>query len=345
MKKILLLTLTICMVALAGCSNEVPEEHSTDEIQEDNPFDANSGRDGGRSGTIAKFGFGPVDSLNKGSGPVAFDYNDGNLAIDYFIENNNSDAPLEFGLFVFLDGISQPFKIDDPNEEDSFLHVFNLDESEHKEFKIIFTPILGKAGETLKISFAGIYNPSFMPDSEKVSYGMNHKMSTHNPYKLIFHKNTAYTGQDKLPREEILKNVSYSEEKISTDMRKEYENEDENQLDKSIYVELFEEGNYVRYNNKKIVSGGKETVPLIFRGFGKEGVTYRTTFYLNHQPIGIQGHDYLEWNTIKGSIAEFKMDLDVSWLEGINTLYSISVPIESDEFIQKTNSMNLKIGN
>jgi hypothetical protein len=333
------------MAALAGCSNEVPEGSSKDEITEDDPFDANSGRYGGGSGTIAKFGFGPVASLNKGSGPVAFDYNGGNLVIDYFIENNSSDAPLEFGLFVFLDGIPQPFKIDDPNEEDSFLHVFNLDENEHKEFKIVFTPILGKTGETLEISFVGIYNPSFMPDSENIRYGMNHKMSTHNPYKLIFHENTAYTGQDKLHGEEILKNVSYSEEEISTDMRKEYENEDENRLDKSIFIELFEEGNYVRYNNYKIVSGGKKTVPLIFRGFGKEGVAYRTTFYLNHRPIGIQGYDYLEWNTIKGSIAEFKMDLDVSQMEGSNTLYSISVPIESDKFIEKTDSMNLKIGN
>lgn len=338
--------IVISLVVFAGCSNEIPDDYAKGEIPKDNPFDANNGRDDGGSRTvIAQFGSGPVDArLNNG--PVVCNYNGGELEIDYFIENEGV-ATLEYGLLLFLEGIPQPFKIDYPNEDGDFFHVFKLDENEYKEFKIIFTPIMGKVGETLEINFAGIYNPSFIPDSEKI-YGMNHKMSTHNPVEMTFHENTVYMGQDKLSKDEILKNVSYSEEEISTDMRKEYENnknKDENRLDKSIFVELFEEGNYALYNNNKIVSGGRETVPLIFRGFGKEGVTYRTTFYLNHQPIGIQGHDYLEWNTVKGSIAEYKMYLDVSQIKGKNTLYSISVPIGSDDFIEKTESMLLMTDN
>lgn len=342
---IFLVMIIVGMAALVGCSSEIPENYAKDEIPEENPFAADRGDSESRI-ELGAFTFGPAEALSN-EGPVSFDYNGGELVIDYFIENDSADSSLEYGLFLFLEGVPQYFKIDDSNAENSFFHAFKLDANERKEFQIIFTPTQGKAGETLEISFAGIFNPGFVPDSEKMSYGVNHNMSSNNPFKLTFHENTGYTGQNKQLKEEVLKNISYSEEEISTDMRKEYKHGDVNELDQSIYVELYEEGNYVRYNNKKIVSDGKEAVKLIFRGFGQEGVTYKTTFYLNHQPIGIQGHDYLEWHTIKGSIAEFKMNLDVSQLEGNNTLYSISVPIEGgdDDFILKTDSMLLMTSN
>lgn len=342
MKKLLLIMVIMSMVIFTGCSNKMPDDYSNDEMRKGNPFDYR-GSDK-ETTVIGNFGFGPIEALLN-EGPVTFDYEGGELVMDYFVDNGMTDDALEYGFFLFLEGIPQPFKVDDPNGEYQFFHAFNLDADEYKEFQFIFTPIFGEAGEALDINVAGIFHPSFAPDSTNTSYGHYHRMSSNIPYRLTFHENTGYIGEDAPQREKILKNISYSEEEISTDMRREYEQGDENRLDQIIFIELYEEGNYVQYNNNQILADGKEAVQLIFRGFGKEGVTYRTTFYLNHRPVDIQDHDYLEWHTIRGSIAEFKMDLDVSQLEGINTLYSISVPIEGEDYILKTESILLMVDN
>lgn len=330
------------MVMLTGCSDAMADNQTENEILKDNPFDIN--RDNNESQTVVSYeAFGPVESLST-EGPITFDYEGGELALDYFLDNKNN-KPLEYGFFLFLDGIPQPFKTNEPNAKYEFLHVLNLDANEYKEFQIIFTPTHGKAGDTRYINVGGMFNPSFIPDLEKPVYGFNHYISSNISYKLTFHKSTDYTGKEEVSKEKMLRNIRYSEEEITTDMRKKYEQDEKNQLDELITIELYEEGNYEQYNNNRILADGKESVKLIFRGFGREGVTYRTTFYLNHQPIGMEGHNYLEWHTIKGSIAEFKMDLDVSKLEGANTLYSISVPIESDDIIYKTESILLTAKN
>ncbi len=350
MKKIFI-SLLFVSIMLTGCNNDlsvdslsegsaeaISEEGALEEgVPEENPFDLS--REASESQIVSQEGFGPMRSLTE-DGPINFEYNGGEVVVDYFLDNGN-DKALEYGFFVFLEGIPQPFKTEAVGSEYRYCQTINLEAKEFKEFQIIFTPSQGNKGDELTVYICGMYQPSFIPDASNINFGFNHGITATAPNKLIFLEDLSNTEKENLMGEELLSNVSYIEEEITTAVREQYAKEDGNRLDIEIITELYEEDNYEQFNNVRIMAVEKENVDLIFKGMGKEGTAYRTTFYLDHHPIAIKGEDYLEWRTVRGSMAVYKMGLDVSRLEGNHILYSISIPIEGEDFYLKTESMLL----
>lgn len=323
MKKALLLAIILCFVSLTACNNAI-DNVSDSSLPEDNPFNMREA-DNSDDDAIALGGysFGPADAEMDGK-PLVYSYDGGEMVVEYTI--SSGDKPTKAGFLIFVDGIPQPYKINDANADYEYLHEFSLTPNEHTDFNFIFTPVTGQKGETLDIYVAGIFNPMFIPDMvETNSYGVYHGLLPALPIKLNFNVDTKNAAEGLLSKQNVLKNAKSSTENISNDVRKEYDG----RLDDYAFIDIFAGGTNISYLNT-LDAGDKKDISIQLKGFGKEGLKYRTTLYLNHQPVKSIEQDCWDMNISKGDVSIISLDLDTSSLTGLNTLYAVSVPIEYD---------------
>lgn len=315
MKRIVLLVLIIALFILCvGCS-----QNKTDELEvEENQNIEDVFKNNNTSSVVAQFGFGFI-SENFSERQV-YKYNGEEICIPYYVKGMEEGLKADFGLILFVDGVSQPYKIRQNGEtsEEQFMHKFSLANNEKKEFDIVFSPVTVKNEERVSIIPATILKPEFIPESEsKPIYGIYHSLSANTPNEIYFKSGITNSrelcGYSKYSLDDIpesLKDNNMGAEVNSADG-----------LDKMTKLELLPE-----YEEENIIYSNNGKVKFKLRMYGGPELTYNTTIFVNHKPVQIMNSDYLETKTQKGKMCTFDIELDISNYERLNTIYAISNP-------------------
>jgi hypothetical protein len=276
-------------------------------------------------------------------GILNFDYNSEELRIPFFLEGISDVTDTLVGIIVFIDGYPQKFQIEYQNgkrHDGKIMQEFHVD-AERKEFDIILSPNIGKAGEKLELIVAEILRPDYQPQSKTATtYAYYHTLLPTTDAQITYYMDAKYQ-YDYIAEKNVTMN-NFSQEFIyeyeTTGRRIEAINDDNTKMT----GELSDDPYIISSNN---------TLTFSFWAYGGLAHQYKTTFFINHAPVKINGCDYLQWNISNDELCkiEIPVDLLTLTLTEYNTIYAISVaddaPINSPNGIVKTASKLLyKLG-
>lgn len=324
-KKVILITLLFCLLFAAF---SIVNHFRNIKKTEQNPMADNSLLDNevaesfaDNSGPVSlgAFSFGIISSSDDRQ---VYEYTGEELHIPYKVEGMDESIRSDFGLMVFVDGISQSYKIlykDGTVTDSKYLHKFYLNNRERHEFDIVFTPVAANEGDRLGIVFMTILNPDFMP--EDGNYGIYHAVSANTAQEIYFKampdikRLTAYSEYttQPIPQDRI--------DRLSHFIS----GSDSNPIDSNLITEIAVNDEIV---TQMKANSGKVT--FTFNIYGGIEAAYRTMFFINHEPIEIMGANYLETKTEKGMMCSFDLEIDTTGMDPLSTLYAITNPSGKD---------------
>ena len=181
MKRSLIMLLALSLL-LTGCSLRftLPEETEAwlptqaNTTEQSMPQATQIPRQTDADGTILAYSVG-VQSLSLANGVSngdtqiqSCDYDGGEMRIPFQYQAGRDADLVGLGLMVFLDGQPQPYKISEEGEY-KYLHTFTQVDGEGE---LIFTPVCGKAGDTLELYAVLTPAPDWLPQETRdgVSY-------------------------------------------------------------------------------------------------------------------------------------------------------------------------------
>jgi len=228
MKKVISGVLLIIMVlSFWGCSNQSSESinlQTTTNLNEEetNPFEISE-----KESIDYSMGHG----VNKPDPDKrVIEYTGQPIEIQYFFDNGPAEC--SSGLFVFVNGFLQPYRVDGDVEKE--FYVFPLASNEQKTVNITFEPVCGEAGETLSVYFASMLNPKVIKYTDDFKYfGHNHKISQLLPWKLEYKKSCKNAAQEKSIDSKEIKYTKFTTEFLMNNARN---------IDTTIVSEFWVEG-------------------------------------------------------------------------------------------------------
>lgn len=248
----------------------------------------------------------------------------------YKYENNMLKVPLEIhnvakettiGIMVFVNGIIQKTTLDQKNSK--YLHEITLKSNSKSQVTLQFLPACQIDDTQLDLRILTMLNPSGGYDETNFSYGNKHAVMQLDGAKAISLKNVRkVSNKHQISCEYIdIKLDKYLLEKAA--------------IAESPYAFLYEE-QPLDFNPIDIKS------LLTFDFMDDEENTYRTTFFVNHEPVEFnQGAKYLEFTTKPGKANSQHITFDRD-LSNKDFVYSITIPMNHyNQNVIKTNSQRI----
>ena len=240
------------------------------------------------------------------------------------------EGDAEAAYILFADGIVQPYRLADPADEaegaDAPVHFFRLKKDETRAITILFDPVVGKKGDTVGLYFAVVFAPSNVPpDKEHPAYGHFSSMSASNPIRLIMEADSKGGSAD---------DALAAAYRISTSVQPIPKNQ---WRPGGTFEERAEESlrswtNYLRLIGEPqvpiaYIEAENGTVQFQLLRTGGTSFTYRTTVFINHEPVPVDGHPDFVFDAEYGMETAVPITLDVSSYPRRNTLYTVTVPV------------------
>jgi hypothetical protein len=265
---------------------------------------------------------------------TTYEYEGGEFSLPYTI--TASGLAKNAGVRLFLDGEPIPFKINDPSAKYEYIHTFDIEkDNEPFTFTFIFTPNKGQAGDTFPLTAGVVYHPDYKPDMMKSSgYGMFHDMNNCHTDLLHFVADSpAQTTENIKPIPAIQaisqKNLVLTSEILSIDWVHGgaiVPDELEGIVRQNLVINGNETLDNYKIENDEPVRG---TLYLC----GIPGVIYKTSFYLDHQPIcDAQGNTVFLTTLQQGKTSIINLELPADQIGTGRTFYTISMPCNKDDF-------------
>jgi hypothetical protein len=259
-------------------------------------------------------------SRNKKGDIKPFIYQGGEFSMEYTFNAEGKGKTI--GFLLFVNGKPQRYRIDD-NGEEEYCHIFSIADNKDEDFVIHFTPREGKKGETLQVMIEGIYHAGYLPDMKETSgWGFYH---SHMPMEYQLKMRADASGDAAAVSKNIMKELKAQEQKVS---RKFLTEELVEQGYPEVTTEMLEQGDYhsITYDGRPkfdyLNVKGKKKVHVVYKVCGRSGVAYRTTFFINHQPVS----DTADVKFSKGGMAVIEADIDIEALKENGAFYAITVP-------------------
>ncbi|MCL1948901.1 MAG: hypothetical protein FWF59_04135 [Turicibacter sp.] len=311
----------LSLVFLAGCqvSEEVVEDGAvTQEVE------------------LGAYAFGPLLDVEMNE-LIRFEFIGEEIRIPYHVEGQARGIVSEFGWFALVDGLPQSTRLETLDgsvlSEESFMHIFQLEFMERKEFYVVFTPEVENKEGSVGFIAGGILSPTFLPKStDNPSFGGMHHLTATIPAEIKMLTSTSSSlvayRQDNLVEinEDIL---SQLEERLISE------------------VAILEVLNYfpflailpieddLQINRQVVLESSNNSVDVRLIVLGGQEVLNRITFFVNHQPVTINGvADYVEIFLNSGRMGIIDINLDVEILNELNSLYAIMMTAGEDYLIQ-----------
>ena len=331
-KKTILIILLFCLLLAAfGILNysrsikKAEQDQTADNSLSDqiNNDAADSFTDDSESINLGGYSFGIIRSSDDRQDRQVYEYDGEELHIPYKVEGMDESIRSDFGLMVFVDGISQPYKIlykDGRITNEQYLHKFYLNNRERHEFDIVFTPVTAKEGDRLGIVFAAILKPDFMP--EDGNYGIYHAISANTAQEIYFKTMPAV-------KKDLTAYSEYTVHEIPQDRIDKLSfftaGNESNPIDSNFITEI-------TVNDKQTtkIKADSDKIRFTFSIYGGLEAVYRTMFFIDHEPIKIMGADYLETKTEKGMMCSADLEIDIAGMNRRSTLYAVTNPTGKD---------------
>lgn len=322
------------LLILAGCKKQIIDTEInfqlSNNIETENPFakeDTNTEIMGALSHGLA------IKDFDEDGNVKPIQFNGEEIKIEYSVVA--SGGAKNVGFLLFVDGIAQHYTIDS-DDEYTYLKSITLKEDEVKEYvEFNFTPVTGVNGDLLPLTILSVYNPDFKPDMiDTTNYGLyHHTLASTN--KIKFEQDAQINSNyDNYLQDIVQSNEYLTDEFMKTKLSTGLINITNEMLDNNVYSLIY-------YDDKEILSGNLEyynqMIDVEYVLCGVDGAEYSTTFYVDHQAISQSFHTVLE----KGKLSIINMKIDVEKLKDATTFYAISVPINSEDYIN-ANVMTLK---
>lgn len=335
MKKIvLLLSVITIMLYCSGCDNSKIDLKETEsntrgiESNASNPFEGNN-----ETEILGTLFHSPTEvRTDENANVLPFEYNGGEFELKYEVKAKGKAKNL--GFLIFVDGVAQPYKTD-AESDFKYMNYFELEnDNEPLALTFKFIPVTGKKGDTIPLNVVSIYNAQFMPDLKKTSgYGGYHSELS-SILQLHYNSDAPSVIPKEYPQNKIISTIENRKDNITEDFLKiesqKYMGETINEeLDTNVF-------NTTYYNNKKEISkiaySKEKPLKVKYCLYGAPGIEYKTTFFINHQPISKDEIISHKTTLEKGMLSIIEFDIDVSKLDKLNTFYIISVPTNHDEY-------------
>lgn len=273
------------------------------------------------SGSI---GFGYLNPPDNG-----YVYDGSEVRIPYYIENIGAENEPEakVGLMFFVDGEVQSYSITEDDDKVSDLnsfHFFSLAPGERKEIEAIFKPVSGTAGDAVGVIPAIIWNPKYMPKSEKLArFGNCYSLNANVPLSIQMNENG--TGEQKAASLQC--DIIDIPEDVLLSLEDLYSNDVYDYLDSSVGFEI-------ETGDKRVLYADKGKVEVTINLYGGKQVADKITLFAGNRPIKIEDGDYVLVNTQKGKMCQIKATIDVSDLEKNSVMYAIVMTSGNDYLVQ-----------
>lgn len=315
-------TAAICCL-LSGCGGDGTAEPGT------SPSDGLAGLfdDNSPAMEIGGFSYGWPDERD------VFTYSGEPLEIPFQL-TGAMDFSQEVGLLLLVDGIAQPYSVvfpDGTKMDEAYMQTFELEQAVENRFNMVFQPVTGKIGDSLSIQAVIILSPSYMPaGTENPRYGVYHSENLTLPLQIAYEADA--------PAEN--KRTSTAQYEV-TDIPKSV-------MDTNEYFGMDTDGGDAldTVNSLSIVPTDGEDQSVLYskdgsvtfkvRLYGGPEADNNITVFVNHQPVQINGADYLAVRTVKGKMVEATVTLDVSSFGKLNTLYAIASSTGRDSDLTET---------
>lgn len=262
-----------------------------------------------------------------------FPYSGEPLEIPFHL-TGSMDSTQEVGLLLLVDGIAQPYSAvfpDGTKLDEAYMQTFKLEKDVENRFNMVFQPVTGKTGDSLSIQAITILRPSYLPAGiENPNYGFYHASNLTIPLRIAYEADALAenkrSGSDQYVITDIPKSVADTNEYFGMDAGA------GDVLD--------------TVNGLSIVSADGKDSPFLssengfvtfkVRLYGGPEADNNITVFVNHQPVQINGADYLAVRTVKGKMVEATVTLDVSSFGKLNTLYAIASSTGRDSDLTET---------
>lgn len=344
-KRLLSLVMIFGLLSAAtACGNYdiADEEMASPQNTKENPF--LQLEEDGFLGVITHGGANPNRADDQSILP--YEYNGGEFTFAYQF---TAEGKLNhIGFLLFLDGKPQAYKTGGTNAEYEYLHCFQAPDKQEETFSFVFTPNMGKNGDTLNMTVISITNPAFRPDmQETASFGWYHKALA-SVFQLHFNEDAPDGSDIYGEKETVFSNVSVTEEKVTFDfIEKElvkhgysWNGVTMDNLNDSVYSTISYDGELV-YDNINLTN--QNTLTVRYTICGTAGMRYGVSFFLNHKPISSESVISYDATLSKGNVWVIEAVIDTSQLDDFNTFYAVAVATDSDSMISadKTDSILL----
>ena len=306
-------------VLLTGCfdgASEKEVDYSDGDVGGESPSDIFASEESEQS--LGAFSFGPLSDHDERE---VYEYTGEDIRIPFQVAGMDTKGSADFGLLVFLDGISQPYRIEESNgtsSKEQVMHKFYLEGEASKQFEIVFTPVIGEEGEKVSIVFSTIFQPDYTPQNEEITnYGVYHDLNATLPQEVYFKVEPPNSSQRSIHSASVSQEIP---EEIKSQNNLFQTNGSSDIFDEITVADLLP----AEESSEKIAAkNGK--AKMKFRLYGGPEVTYRTTIFVNHIPVQVLDAELLETTTEKGKMNTIEFELDTNAYGKINTIYAISV--------------------
>lgn len=235
------------------------------------------------------------------------------------------------GFMIFIDGEPQIYHTEH-EVENSYLHVFHLEDEVDSGFTFYLKPTTGKRGDTRRLCVASVLYPDYKPDMvESKGYGLYHSM---------LESRCLLKYEEDCPEEHstALGNGST----FSLELRETDSAEDKSE-ERKPKLSLYMEGTDVSLGNYYITEG-KASLHLRLEVAGLGETEYRCVPYLDHVPLFPESEELPYIRLLPDKVTIMEGDLNISMMKEQATFYLVLAPCDTakrEVRIEKTKSVLL----
>lgn len=304
----------LCSSMITGCSSNGSSDEDAEVASKlENPFDMEQmeseveGKE-----IVGNYGFGIASDRQE----LIFD----GEYVDIPVEWQNFANAIDVGIMLFVDGEPQEiFLKGEESESKTYLKKIRLPEGKLVTKTISFRPSIGQKGDKLKVHVTSMLNPSYLPIGEKETFDVQHSLLDVNPMDLEY----------KVDAECRDLNTAVVEREFMTDEDRLSLKIDDDQTNQVLLHSKgegrYENGSFKMRNDDKYLN-------LQLSAYGDELFEFKTTVFVNHEPIKTKftGHDVDNYifSIQKDYLSTADISVDKKYMDADkNIIYAISVPV------------------
>ena len=272
---------------------------------------------------LDSFTFGMSESLGT-SEILEFTYDGDYVRFLHDVEGFTYGLDSELGWFLYVDGLPQNTQLELKDgsilSESNFLHHFSVGYREKIEFYVVFRPSSGTMGSTVNIISGAIMRPKFLPTIEEPSFLFTNELA---------HTGTSLLSLERGSRVRRNPKIITNLEMINDEIRQAEINWSENhivlnsefEMPRRVIILPLDETFDLNFS-EPIHSEGNE-INFRFVSYGGDSHLNRITFFVNHEPVQINGYDYLEVIMEQGEMLDIELSIEIGDLSVLNSIYAV----------------------
>lgn len=320
MKHISLLFISAFCFTLCGCSDST----ISSSIQEEssvtfNPF---AQMEVGNGEIMdANFGYGLCNPPDQNR----FTYQD-EMTLDFYIEN--AAREVDFGLLLYVNGVLQEYAFEDESETQTMAHIV-VGQDEKRKFSVTFSPVIGEDDKSFSLSYAVMFHPEFVPQSETVSFGNRYRISamsfpmTDVSSSCAVQNTLTCNDTESIPEEIISEYYDFDEDG----------NVIANRLSDAVSLRVEKMSSSDKEDDEKgNTLYPDDSVRIALLGGATESA-WRISMYCDHELVRAFDNDYyLDMQTDRNNMSTYTIPMSVikAAKQQYNSVYFIAAPIGSD---------------